>query len=60
MADREDRRAARYAYARKHAKVLLALFGVFVLFGLWRDNLIAVAGGAVGLTWVLLALRRRP
>ncbi|MEO0622472.1 MAG: hypothetical protein AAFU49_12855 [Pseudomonadota bacterium] len=54
---REERRRSRVAYARRHAKVLLVVFGAFVLFGLWRDNFAAIAGGAVGTAWVLWALR---
>lgn len=55
----EDRRARRRAYARRHARVLLIVFGAAVLFGLWRDNVAAVVGGALGTGWVLLALRSR-
>lgn len=58
MAD--DRKSRRTAYARRHARVLLVIFGAFILFGLWRENLAAVAGGAAGTAWVFLALRRKP
>ncbi|GMG82751.1 hypothetical protein LNKW23_19640 [Paralimibaculum aggregatum] len=56
--DRAARRASRRAYAARNAAVLLGLFGAALGFGLWRDNLAAVAGGGAGIAWVLWSLRR--
>lgn len=58
MAD--DRKRRRLDYARRHARTLLVVFGAFILFGLWRENIAAVIGGAVGTGWVILALRTKP
>ncbi|MGF1446202.1 MAG: hypothetical protein ACFBRM_08360 [Pikeienuella sp.] len=61
MADERfsDRRAARRAYARRNAIWLVAVFGVAIAAGLWLNNIAAIAGGALGIGWVLLALRSR-
>lgn len=46
-------------YARRNARVLVPLFILFVVFGLWADNIAALIGGAGGLVWVAMAHRGR-
>ena len=46
----------RAAFARRHAAWLIPTFGAFLLWGIMRQNFLALAGGALGLGWVALAV----
>ena len=42
----------RDAYARRNARWLIPAFVAVLVFGVLRDNLFAMIGGALGLLWV--------
>jgi len=42
----------RQGYARRNAVVLACVFAGFIILGLMRENVAALAGGAAGLAWV--------
>ncbi len=46
----------RTAFARKHAAWLIPALGAVLLFGILRQNLFALGGGALGLVWVARAV----
>ena len=46
------------AYARRNFGWLLAVFGAFVVFGLFRGNGAALLGGGAGIAWLLWSARR--
>ena len=43
----------------KYWPVLMAVFLAAIVLGYWRDNMLGVAGGAMGIVWLLAALFRR-
>lgn len=45
------------AFVREHKVLLISLFALFLLGGLWFGNLAAMAGGVAGLGWVYTMLK---